>query len=503
MIPVASSAVQRATWPGRWAPSGVRRPLIVAGLLGFVVLFVFLSTTIGFTILVIGALLLVGLALVTWHHPIGALFALVALGSVHQTAMLLVYFLTRSPTAVKAAQSWKDIVLFVLLAKVIDLAFRRRLAPSLYLLDLSIIIFLAVGVFYLIYPTQLPDTSFVTTLFGWRADALFLIAYFVGRGLPLSVSNVRGLIVTLLAVGAIIALVAGVQVALPGATNSIFNLLGYQEFIGIQQADASAFALRENTLLGGLTVPRASSLLLSDLALSFHSLLVAPIALATFIMVRGLGRRLLLDIVTAAAVATGVLTVTRSFIVAIGPALALVALRGRGIVFACLVAAQLGLAGAVVANQVGLTTKVIEYMFSPQEASTQGHLAAIDASLAVLRESPFGRGLGTAGQVAQRRYVQGGLTNESWYLQIATEIGVIPGVLFFGIVAGFGLVAWIQFGRVTGRWPKAVCLGMLGATLGFGIVGFTLHVWEALTTSIIFWLLAGIVVRAHRLEGES
>jgi hypothetical protein len=499
------SAVARAqpAWPRRWTPSGLNRPITIVALIAFLVLLVFLTTSIGLTILLIGGVLLAGLVLLTWYHPIGSLYTLVALGSVHQTAMLLVYSLTRSGTAVKAAQSWKDVILIVLLFKVIDLAFRRRKAPRLYLLDLSIGIFIAIGLVYLAYPSQVPDATFVTALFGWRADEMFFVAYFIGRGTPMSIGNVRTMIILLLSVGMLIAAVAAVQFVLPGPTNALFGLLGYQQFIGIQQTDTSAFALRENTLLGGLRIPRASSLLLSDLALSFHSLLLAPMALALFITVRGLWRRLLLDLVTLATAATGVLTVTRSFWVAIGPMLILVGLRGRGLLLACLVMAQLGFGGFVVANQIGITTKVLQYMFSTGESSTQGHLAALNASLAVMRESPFGRGLGTAGQVAQRLVAQGGLTNESWYLQIATEIGILPALLFFSVIIGFGVVAWKQAGRVHDPWLRTLCLGMLGATLGFAIVGFSLHVWEALTTSIIFWLLAGIVVRADQLEDAS
>jgi hypothetical protein len=496
--------IREAPWVGRWTPTGQGRFVTIVGIIVFLFLLDFLTTSIGGTILLIAAVLGVGVALLTWHHPIGSLFVLIALGSVHQTAMLLVFFATHSPTVVKVAQTWKDVVLMVLLAKTIDLAFRRRQAPHLTLLDLGIAVFIGLGLFYLAYPSQVPDSTFVVTIFGLRADALFFAAYFVGRGLPLSISQVRTMIVVLLVVGTLIAAVAAVQVALPGTTNTIFNLLGYQEFIGIQQADTSAFALRENTLSGGLRVPRASSLLLSDLGLAFHSLLVAPIAVALLLTQRGLRRRLLLDAVAVATVATGVLTVTRSYVVALGPVLAAIAVRvrdrGRGVVLVCLVVAQLALGGLIVANQVGLTTRAIQYMFSTDEASAQGHLAAIDASLAVIRESPFGRGLGTSGQVAQRLVAQGGLTNESWYLQVATEMGVIPALLFLAIIVGLGFMLLMKSGRVRNPWLETLCLGMLGATLGFGIVGFTLHVWEALTTSIIFWLFAGIAVRADQIE---
>jgi hypothetical protein len=486
-----------------WRPGPQSRGLpgaVVVGLAVLAGLLVFIFAASGVSPVLCVAFLAVPVTLALWRWPLVGMFALVTLGPIHQFLMLLVFHFTGIPIVLRAAQLWKEFVVVVLLAKIIDLAFRRRQPPRLLLLDLLLLLYFAYGVLYVFYPGE-ADELF-TRVMGLRADTFFLLAYFLGRGLPVDKATVRHLLVAFGVMAVIIAAVAGLQFVAPGATNTAFNAIGLREFTTLKQGeDAASFAVRENNV-SGFRIARASSLVLSDLALAYYTQLAVPLAGALFIALPGLRAKLTANLLLLSAVMTTVMTVTRSALIASVPALSGVMLLGRAPHLLALVLVQGAVALLPVVYWRNIDLRVLQDIFSPGEASAQGHVRALELSIEVLREQPFGRGLGSAGQVGQLYATDVAITNESWYFQIATEMGAIAGLIFLLIVLGFGIAAAFQYARVRDPWLRALCLGMTGATIGFGLVGIVLHVWEAQTISIVFWLFAGLVMRATSLDAR-
>jgi hypothetical protein len=166
------------------------------------------------------------------------------------------------------------------------------------------------------------------------------------------------------------------------------------------------------------------------------------------------------------------------------------------------------LAGVIVALALafllvsGLTPTAISGIASPEEGSAQEHASRLTTSVELLEDDPLGRGLATAGPLAQRELLQGGFTNESWYLQIATEIGLIGAALFAIVVLVTVVASLISTTQIRDPWLRALTIGTAGSGLGFLLVGVVLHVWEFSSLSALFWLMAGITVRAPRLEAE-
>jgi hypothetical protein len=490
---------------GRWQPTpvgnsfgiGLRLAATLAGLLA-----VYLVTLLGLGALAGAAAIAALLACVIWSRPFVGLMALVIGGTFHQTLMLLIFHFTGWMLLVRGAQAWKELVVAVLLARVVDQAFRRRRAPRVYLLDLAIIAFLAYGCLYLLYPSSLAETTLTSQLFGLRANAFFLLAYFIGRGVEIDVRRLRALLATFSVLVVLVAAAGVAQFLFPGAANSLFDALSFPDYVEAQRGDQGVqYVVRQNDIQG-LLIPRASSFFLSDLGLAFYSMLAAPLMVALFLNARRFRGRLAANILMLAALGTAVLTVTRSAMAALVPMLAAMFAWRRALPGALLLAVEGAAVVAPLALYLNLTPALLRGMFSPDEASVQGHLRALDLSIAVLLDEPFGRGLGTAGQVAQRFTPQGGITNESWYLQLATEMGVLAALLFLAILVGFGVAAFVQTMRVRLFWLRSLCLGMAGAAIGFGVVGLTLHAWENLTISILFWLFAGLVVRAQDIEAQ-
>ena len=150
--------------------------------------FLFLFSLIALQFKAIGpAVILIGtvLAVAVWWKPYWAAMGLIVGGSVHQFAMLLLLHFSHTVAVVKAAQLWKEAVVLLLLALVIDRAFRARTGPKINLVDLAIIMYFTYGLVYLAFPSALEEASgLVPKVFGLRLDAFALLAYFVGRRSP-------------------------------------------------------------------------------------------------------------------------------------------------------------------------------------------------------------------------------------------------------------------------------------------------------------------------------
>lgn len=478
-------------------PLGVRALLLAA-----VSLFVFLFTYAGLGKLIAAAAVAGALVFLVWQKPIWGIAALVLLGPLHQLLMLIVFRFAGPTFVLKAAQLWKEVVVLALLLKVIDLAFRSRKAPAVYLLDITLGMFLLFGLFYLAYPNTLQDATFISKAYGLRADAFFLVAYFVGRAFPLDTRQLRSMLLMLAAITFVIDIVAALQWIAPNATNAVFTHFGLAAYLGSQRGSQAARELIDFRRNAGVSLPRSASLLLSSLALAFYTLLAAPIAAAFLATRQKLPGRGFFHILLLATVATTAMTVTRSAILAVVPAVGSVFLKSGRLFTGALLVVELAAVGFPVAVAMHVTPTSLHRLFSLNEGSAQAHIADLEQSIAIVRHHPLGRGLGTAGGTAQLFDTPGGITNENAYLQIATEIGVFPAILFALILIQLAVVAFQRASLVTDPWVEALCLGMGGAVIGFMLEGWGLHVWDSETTSLLFWLLAGIVVQSHNVAAR-
>jgi formate/nitrite transporter FocA (FNT family) len=96
--------------------------------------------------------------------------------------------------------------------------------------------------------------------------------------------------------------------------------------------------------------------------------------------------------------------------------------------------------------------------------------------------------------------LQGGVVNESWYFQLATEIGVFGALLFITSLVLATAGAFRGYLTVHNLWLRVLTLTTGGAGVGFLFVGAVLHVWDVALLSSTVWLLAGISVRAAKLD---
>lgn len=101
---------------------------------------------------------------------------------------------------------------------------------------------------------------------------------------------------------------------------------------------------------------------------------------------------------------------------------------------------------------------------------------------------PIGSGPGTAGLASIRNNVQGTELNENYYLQVASEVGVIGLILFVSVLV---LVVLKLFNLVQSDW---LALALLASFAGLLVTNFLVHIWSNEAVAYTWWGLAGIVI---------
>src|SRR6202023_669699 len=132
---------------------------------------------------------------------------------------------------------------------------------------------------------------------------------------------------------------------------------------------------------------------------------------------------------------------------------------------------------------------------NPNESSTVAHENAFFRSLDIIKEEPLGRGLGTAGTIGQRFFSQS-ITNESWYLQLGTEMGVVSPLTYLTMTVVVAVTCFAAYRRLQDTSLRILALGVASTSVGFLVVANFLHAWENTALSMLIWLYAGMPGRA-------
>jgi hypothetical protein len=65
------------------------------------------------------------------------------------------------------------------------------------------------------------------------------------------------------------------------------------------------------------------------------------------------------------------------------------------------------------------------------------------------------------------------------------------------------IIALRQFLKVHDYWLRTITLTVAATACAMLVLGNFLHAWENTPLSMVFWLFAGIAVRAHSLEAAA
>ncbi len=109
-------------------------------------------------------------------------------------------------------------------------------------------------------------------------------------------------------------------------------------------------------------------------------------------------------------------------------------------------------------------------------------------SLQDIKSDPLGSGPGTAGLASIRNNVQGTELNENYYLQIASEVGVLGLGLFLAIIS---VVGYRLFRSAPSDW---LALALLASLVGLLITNFLVHIWSNEVVAYTWWGLTSMLV---------
>lgn len=478
----------------RWSRRGA---LIAACVLGVLVVWLAVAAGVGFLLLGLG---LAGLAAIAvWKWPAASSAFFLAFLPVNRFAAVLVFHFTNVDLLVKALQLWKEGIIVMLLVRGVHGALTSRRPKVVIFLDLLVIAYLTISVAYFVYDGPGHILDLINRVQGWRTDSSFLLAYLAGRGLVL---NRRQLKVVLLAgVPGTIAMgaVAVWQSVAPGTADRFFQMIGAIDFSTLS-GDTISSSTRSRGI-PGLNVARAGSLMLGDLALAFYELFMVPLAAALYFFARGRMAFGALGLLFLTAGTLG-LTITRSAILAVPIVVGVVGLiSGRWLRLLPIAAVGIAaMAAGIEASHV--RPEALARLWDFNEGSTQTHIALLQQSVDIVSGFPWGHGLGTAGTIGTRYLGNLAIDNENWLLLQATDMGVVEGLLFLAINLCVILLSASAFFQVRDLWLKILTSAIAAGGVGYLFVGNFLHSWENLVVSMGFWLLAGIAVKAVRMDKD-
>ena len=423
----------------------------------------------------------------TSRRPVWALYALIVGLALHNLVMSLLWRAGVRGTALTVISAWKDVLLVVALALVVP-----HIRRPLQLVDWLALVFGAFVVLYGVLPQSWlgGGATHKGVLYAARHDLLPVGAYFLGRGLALTVRERAVCCRLVLGTAAFVAAFGLIDVyAIPlswwrPAGGWFYHQLGLNYF-GLSH-------LPENFVYnagGGVVFRRLTSTFLSPLATSYM-LLVALF----FVPLRkrwGWPLALLLF--------AGLLwTHTRSALIALVLGLLVLAVVRRSwqpVVYAAAVVV-IGFAFVKSYDHIGprthfthaelvqqeenahLHTGVSNDPTAANEASTHEHISALRAGVRTVVHHPWGFGLGNSGVTASRTHVKVE-AGESTYTELGVELGVLGALVF---------IAWsLSLARVTlarRPWLGAAFVALLFLGLQTDVIGVP---WIAVTV----WALAG------------
>lgn len=426
------------------------------------------------------------LVVATWRKPEVGLLCLVILLPFQHLLLARLYALGFNPQLVAASRFWKEAVFAALVLRWVA----RRWPPA-DKLDQLLLVFLCIVALYLTLPLGPP---LLARVLGARQDAAYLLLLLVVRHLETSSKFPARLENTVLIVASI---VAGL-----GLWN-LFSPDGFSAWLestGINEYQRRVLHVRPLPLIvrgtfGGIeNAVRAGSIFLGHNILAYY--LVIPVGIVVARLVGGRLKRW--EAIAGGVCAAGlVATLTRSALLAL-PLMVLLAFsagsrRSR---------LWIGLAIGVVAlwplgSYVGLEDQVRSAV-DPSDVRTQGHVEQLSRSSQRILSEPLGSGLGTASYIGRRFEVPGNITNESWYFQIGTELGLIPMAIYMWIVV-FTLRSLWRRARMNDVSALAAFCGLVVIALG----GLVLHTLEAFQVAWTISVMVGLALRGPVVSASS
>jgi hypothetical protein len=465
--------------------------------------------------LTVYAPLLVAAVVLVWRRPVVALYLFIVGLALHNLVLSLLYDAGVDGFALDAVQAWKETLLAAALARIgVDAGRARQLPFRPRAIDVLALAFGTVAFMYAVLPQNVLDGEAGRTaiLYGLRHALLPVAAYFVGRSVALTETDLRRVGWTIVGAAAAVAAIGLVdEYAVPvewwrdsGAVGFFQDELGYEQHGPGGLPENFAFNSDEGLFR------RLVSVFVSPLGAAF----MFVVALLLAVVPGPLRRRPQLLAPLVAVIGVGLLfTLTRSALVALAGGLVVLALARRHWWPVAAAAATLvaGLAFALTFESFAPKThffpedlpyqqaqakkkgELPENAFlNPSEPSFRSHLTNLRDGLETVAEHPQGYGLGNAGSTA-RRFGEPVRAGESTYTELGVELGLLGMLLF--VAWNIALLVTLLRGDGWAVGVGAALAAVLALAIQTDVIGAP---WLAYC---LWWLAGGTVER--RWESRS
>ncbi|HEY7898206.1 MAG TPA: O-antigen ligase family protein [Gemmatimonadaceae bacterium] len=423
----------------------------------------------------------------------------------HILAIALLFgFFRMSENTVRAIAAWKEMfAVLVLIATIVRMARGTGTRNGVVAADLFAGGWIGLAVVFVLTENILwrDNISTIGAFLGLRDAAFFVLFYFVGRGTPEIGDDDRLLKRAFLVLAVVSAVAVLEQIFVTPRMLVAMGVASYvNTFLGTPLSTAgNSFGLPDNywSLMGGHLVRRSGSVFLSSQGFATPFLVLLPAA-TMWLWGRAKSptfwERVWYCVIWAGLLAS----FTRAVILicALQLLLAMVYLKrptGAALIASlCLTA----LVGVMVAFP-GIANFIFETI-TWQSGSSTSHLKDWTNGITAFFERPWGYGLGTADQTAQRVGLDP-ITADNMYLKYAVEMGVLGLIAIVGALTAFTVasVRLIQNGITSAQRALGVTVAL--ATLGIAADGMTAVVFNnPIVAYLFFWFAGACVTLAQR-----
>ena len=423
----------------------------------------------------------------------------------HILAIALLFgFFRLSENTVRGIAAWKEMfAVVVLTATIVRMARGSGSRNPVVTADLFAAGWIGLAVVFVITENILWHDN-ITTLgafLGLRDAAFFVLFYFVGRSTPEIGEDYRMLKRAFLVLAVVSAIAVLEQIFVTPRMLVAMGVASYvNTFLGTPLSTAgNAFGLPDNywSLMGGHVVRRSGSVFLSSQGLATPFLVLLPAA-TMWLWGRAKNptfwERVWYVVIWAGLIAS----FTRAVILigALQLILALIYLKrptGAALIAAVSLAGLLGVM-AVFPSIANFIFQTITW----QSGSSTSHLKDWTKGITAFFEQPWGYGLGTTDQTAQRVGLKP-ITADNMYLKYAVEMGVLGLLAIVATLATFAAASLrlVRAGATSAQRALGVTVAL--ATFGIAVDGMTGVVFNnPIVAYLFFWYAGACVTLAQR-----
>jgi O-antigen ligase len=393
---------------------------------------------------------------------------------------------------------WKEFILAILFVRIVFDAIRyRRLPFKIIWVDRLIALLFVIALVSIIYGTK----NLAQAGWGIRYDFEMFLIYGITRALIRDSKQIKQLFYVLLASGTIVAIFGLVQ-ALFLTPDFLARCCGYSYALGWtpdQSLQASQVipgadpgSIGSYRIISTFAGPNQLGIYLSSLIL---------LAASAWVIFKAKKERLILGLLLIVFLVPLYFTYSRSAWLALIAGLITIViftLTRKYLIYGLIAIVGIIFVGILIII-FGRNNPFIENVLL--RFSTSGdHWAQIKESLTTFLKHPFGLGVGKAGLVSMRFPKNGIFINESWHLQILTELGFLGFLVYVGIIYDFFRKLYKGVKEQLSGLSKTFVLTAFSILVAVIVHGFFLHTWTDISLVVIVWVIFAIAINISQNE---